>query len=248
MLAPFRNFKTTFERMTGSKIYRNSLPFGITCFLDIERQFGRDCISTVFDVGANAGQSALTYAREFPRAQIYSFEPVPATYQKLVAQTARHPNVHPYNIGMGRQPGRVTIHVNPNDLRSSVKLHRPEDHSEIISLDTMDGFVEKQKLRTIDFLKIDTEGFDLEVLAGAETLLKEHRVHLIQCECEPAPRTNEWVSFPALAEFLEGYGYRVFGVYEQRPEWDGGNYIPFWNAIFICEKLVPHSARWPSEV
>lgn len=238
MLAPFRNVKTTFERMTGSKIYRKSLPFGIACFLDIERRFGRDSIRTVFDVGANVGQSTLTYVREFPHAQIYSFEPVLATYQKLASQTASYANVHPHNIGMGRQPGQVAINVNPNAVESSIKVRRPEDHSEIITLDTVDGFAKKRNIQAIDFLKIDTEGFELEVLAGAETLLREQRARLIQCECEPVPRTDRWVSLPALAEFLDGYRYRLFGVYEQRPEWDGGNYVPFWNAVFICEELL----------
>lgn len=50
---------------------------------------------------------------------------------------------------------------------SSIKDSQPEDRTEAISLATISGFAETRGLKIIDFLKIDTEGYDLEVLAGA---------------------------------------------------------------------------------
>jgi len=100
-----------------------------------------------------------------------------------------------------------------------------------------------------DFLKVDTEGYDLEVLSGAEPLQREQRVHFILSECEPVARPRNdyaFVDFASLAEFLGGFGYHVFGVYEQQPEWDGRNVPLFWNALFICEKLVACGAKLPS--
>lgn len=245
MFAPFRNVKTAIESISGSKIYRNSLPFGIACSMDIDRRFGRDCIRTIFDVGANAGQSALTYVREFPHAQIHCFEPVAATYQKLLSNIGSYPNVCPHNIGMARKAGRLTINVNPNDCESSISLRRAEDHPEWITVDTVAGFADEHNVRTIDFLKIDTEGYDLEVLAGAEPLLQEQRARFIQCECEPTPRTGKWVSFSTLAEFLEPYGYRLFAVYDQQPDWGGEHCLIFWNAVFICDQLARSRSTRP---
>jgi len=242
----FSGAKRAVERLSGSRIYRNSLPHGADCFFDIERKLGRDGIKVIFDVGANIGQSALTYVNELPRAEVFSFEPVAATYRQLVAATSQYPKVHAFQVGMGREAGSAVIHVSPHSHTSSILMNRAaEDHPETITLETVAGFAETHGVQTIDFLKIDTEGFDLEVLAGAAPLLREQRVHFILSECEPFVREKEYVSFQALGEFLADYGYSLFGVYDQHLEWEGRNILWYWNALFICEKLVAPGARWP---
>jgi len=239
--------KNGVEQIYDCRIIRNSrLPHGVDYGFDIERRLGRRGIKVVFDVGANTGQSAVNYLHQFPQAEIYSFEPVAATYQKLVAETKQFTRVHPYNLGMGREPGKICINVNPLSFTSSINLHRPEDHSETVELETVAGFSEKHHLGTIDFLKVDTEGYDLEVLAGATPLLQRQQILFVLSECEPVVRTHvnkSFVSLSALAEFLGGFGYRLFGVYDQQPEWDGRNSLLYWNALFICEKLVDRDAK-----
>lgn len=230
--------KTTVERLTGCRIYRNTLPHGVDCFVDLERQFGLEGIRTVFDVGANVGQSAIEYLEGFPEADIYSFEPVADTFAQLVTETDHSNRIHPYNLGMGSEPSQATIHVNAESTLSSIKDGRPGDREEIIQIDTLARFVEKNGLETIDFLKIDTEGFDLEVLAGAVPLLQQQRIHFILAECEPTSRCERFVSFAALTGFLTPFGYRLFGVYDQRIIPAAGNAVCFWNALFICGKLV----------
>jgi FkbM family methyltransferase len=182
MLPILNCLKSSIERISGCRIYRNSLPHGVDCYHDIEKRFGRKCIKLVFDVGANIGQSAVNYLHQFPQAEIYSFEPVAATYQKLVAATRRFSRVHPYNFGMGRKPGKIGINVNPLSCTSSIIWQRPEDHPETVELETVAGFSEKHHLGTIDFLKVDTKGYDLEVLAGSVPLLQRQRILFVLSE------------------------------------------------------------------
>jgi FkbM family methyltransferase len=240
VLRILKSVKESVENISGCRIYRNTLPQGIDCYLDIEKMLGREAIKVIFDVGANVGQSALNYLRQFPQAKIYSFEPVAATYQELVASTRQFPRISTHNLGMAREPGKTTINVNPSSCISSIKLCRPEDHPETIELESIANFAEKNNLDTIDFLKVDTEGYDLEVLAGAIPLLQRHKIHFVLSECEPLVRTNYFVSFPSLAEFLGGFGYRLFGVYEQQSDPKG--ILSYWNALFICEKLTRQAA------
>jgi len=174
-----------------------------------------------------------------------SREPVAATNKELLSATHQSSRVHPFNIGMGKEAGEALINVNPISRVSSMKLSRPEDHPETIKLDTIAGFVEKHQLAAIDFLKIDTEGFNLEVLAGAIPLLQEQKIHFVQTECEPVLRTKNFVNFADSAAFMAGFGYKLFGVYEQQPEWDGQRMLLYWNAVFICDKLTPQGARLP---
>jgi FkbM family methyltransferase len=220
------------------------MPHGADVFFDIGRRYGRDKIRIAFDVGANIGQSAIKYVEELPQADIYSFEPVNSTYQQLVANTRDLPRIHPFNLGMGSTTGETTININELSVMNSIGLKREGDRSETIQLDTIANFVTKHGLPRIDFLKTDTEGFDLEVLAGAAPLLQQQKIHLILTECEPFPRTKQFVSLTDLAEFLRRFGYELSGVYEQQPEWDGKNRILYWNALFVCGKLIDQNAKW----
>jgi FkbM family methyltransferase len=242
-----RSIKEAVERITGARIYRHTLPHGADCFYDLAKRFERNDFRTVFDVGANVGQSALTYLREFPQAEIYCFEPVANTYQSLISATRRYPRIHTYNLGMGSESGDMIINVSPYSEASSIGLKRPEDHAEPIRIETIAGFAKKHKIDRIDFLKVDTEGYDLDVLSGAAPLLREQRIHFVQSECEPTGRTQNFVDFASLAQFMAGHGYQVFAVYEQQPEWDGRNELLYWNALFICESLVAQGAKLPAE-
>lgn len=238
-----RPLKNGVQRISGCRVFRDPLPHGFDYSHDIDKRFGADSIKTVFDVGANVGQSALAYLHMFPQAEIYSFEPVSSTYKQLTATAQRSPRIHVYNVGMGREPGQVTINVNPVSLISSIQQSRKEDHPEVIKLETVASFAEKQRVKTVDFLKVDTEGYDLEVLAGAASLLERQRIHFVMTECEPVNYTGRFVSFADVAAFLGRYGYRLFGVYEQQPEWDGSNCLLYWNALFICERLISSQTK-----
>lgn len=239
----FNPIKRVIENLTGCRIYRNSLPHGANMFMDIERRFGRANVLTVCDVGANVGQSALEYLREFPNAQIYSFEPVASTFKELSANTSGTPRIHAFNLGMGPNPGSVDINVNAQSVKSSITLSRPGDHFETIQLETLARFAAEHSIPNIDFLKIDTEGFDLEVLIGAQPLLENQQIALIQTECEPITRTNDFMTLAQTGEFLRGFGYELFGIYEQQPEWDGRNMLLYCNAVFVSPRLVPRKAR-----
>jgi hypothetical protein len=80
-------------------------------------------------------------------------------------------------------------------------------------------------------------------LAGAAPLLQRQNIRFVLSECEPVARTRNFASFPDLAGFMGGFGYQLFGVYEQQPEWDGRNALLYWNALFICEKLVAKGSK-----
>jgi FkbM family methyltransferase len=81
---------------------------------------------------------------------------------------------------MGHEAGELLIHVGSDSKLSSIKLTRPGDHEETVAVETIAGFAAKWGLERIDFLKVDTEGFDLEVLKGAGPVLRQQRVHLFR--------------------------------------------------------------------
>jgi FkbM family methyltransferase len=240
----FRSLKKSFEQISGYRMYKNGCTHGYDCYLDIHKSLGQSGVKVVFDVGANVGQSTITYLEQFPQAQIYSFEPVVGTYRKLVETTKQHKRVHPYNLGMGREPGETTINVNPVSLVSSIVLRRDEDHPETIKLESIPSFAHKNQIESIDFLKIDTEGYELEVLAGATPLLQAQKIHFVLCECKPVISDHNFIRFSDLTDFMSKFGYKLFGVYDQTLDCDGKHSLIYWNALFICEKLIPKDAKF----
>jgi FkbM family methyltransferase len=231
--------KRLVEKAFKCRIYRNSLPRGTDLFFDLDRAFGLKNVRTVFDVGANAGQSSVPYVQQFPNASIYAFEPVAGIFEQLKQATGNSPRVHAFCCGMGREPGASSIHVNAEySTISSICNARPGDIEQAIKLDSIDHFCGEHQIKLIDFMKIDTEGYELEVLAGAVQMLERQAIRLMMIECDPIGTNKVFVSYQSLLDFLGKYGYQLFGIYGQSRYWDGRRAMEYFNPLFICRTLA----------
>ena len=100
-------------------------------------------------------------------------------------------------------------------------LNRAEDghqgSTETITLTTLDIYCEERGIEEIGLLKIDTEGFDLEVLKGGAEMLKHQRVSFIQTEAGMTRFNTKHVPFHDQQQVLAEMGYVLFGIYDQTP-------------------------------
>lgn len=135
----------------------------------------------VIDVGANLGFAALLFAKHVgPGGQIYAFEPSPLAYTKLLEVVEKNQlgNVQCFNLGCGSARREETLLVPASSGNATIRrsgLHHAEACREInIQIDTLDHVILPLALK-IDFLKIDTEGFEDQVLAGAVELVARYR-------------------------------------------------------------------------
>ena len=145
--------------------------------------------NTIFDIGANVGDFSKLLVDKFPDSNIYSFEPHPITFKSLEKNTKG--NIKLFNAAFGNFIGKSVIYdYSTNDGSEHASLIR-EVISEIhdanviehsINIDTLDNFVLKNDISSIDFLKIDTEGFEYDILKGAKDLLAQRKIMLIQFE------------------------------------------------------------------
>ena len=71
---------------------------GIDLELDLARLTTVQPVTTIFDVGGNFGQTALRFASAFPAATIFSFEPVPTSFERLVQSTRDNERIKAFNI------------------------------------------------------------------------------------------------------------------------------------------------------
>ncbi len=144
----------------------------------------------IFDVGANVGKYSMMLAKELSDAQIYAFEPNSNTFDQLIANVGDL--VTCINAGMGIDEETEKIFSYSDNLASSHAsmygdvfrmFHNTNDVTEIdFQMITLDKFCEREKITDIDFLKIDTEGNELNVLKGATRMLSGGRIKIIQFE------------------------------------------------------------------
>ena len=148
--------------------------------------------AVIFDVGANRGAYSILLRKNFPAARILAFEPNPKVFEKLIGVT-QSSSIQCRNIALGSSLGTHKMYVpvggEDSTEHASIykgvldQLHTYSQTDEIeMHVQTLDGFCDQQGIDTIDFLKIDTEGHELEVLKGAKEKLSQQKIGLIQFE------------------------------------------------------------------
>jgi len=205
----------------GVHVYTHqSLPYGIDLKCDIARCYRQE-IKCVFDVGANVGQSVLRFRPYWPNAKIFCFEPVEQTFLQLVDNTRGFVNVQCQNKALGASPGIGTIWLKgssgSNTLKEDVNQQKMSvGRSEKINIITLDEFCFENQVKSIDFLKLDVEGYELEVLKGAEQMLTSRAIQFIYAETTFHSSNLQHTPIAELTNYLEPLSYRCLGIYNKR--------------------------------
>jgi len=197
----------------------------------------------IFDIGANRGQSLAEYGAQFTSAAIFCFEPNPKLSDSIleVAKELKGIDTKIFALALGAQVGTAKFNEFFDDGVSS--FLEPEDflaplNSESWVLDSS-YFVEVRTIDSVvseigscpDVLKIDTQGFDLEVLKGAVKNLEVEGISIIGVECYFARNYKDQSYFWDLAKFLESYNYHFYS-FTRLVETSKGN-LYFGDATFL---------------
>lgn len=206
-------------------------------FLPLDLKRAGICPKTIFDVGANIGQTANHFAQHFPVANIYSFEPVPGTFTLLKQNTQQNLHIHSFNEGLGSAIQQLTIHKNDASGSSSLRGNDGRFYeTETVEINTGAHFCDQNAIDGIDLLKMDVEGFECEVLTGFGALLGS-KVKLIYTEIgfEKDDRYKTYIG--DLLELVYDHGFIVSGFYEPY-RWGKGKLKVFHNMLLVNKKLI----------
>jgi FkbM family methyltransferase len=208
-----QQMKGLVEKTTGVRISRMPIP-DKHFYSDLARLRAWTPDDVIFDVGANDGRTVIRLKDALPIPRVYAFEPVSATYRELVSQTSRYPSVRCFQLALGARQGRQDIHLNAiAAMNSFLPDWSTAIGTESVGISTVDQVMIDNDVPLIHFLKIDTEGYDLEVLKGAQKALTENRIEVIQTEIRfDRPHVSE---FQEMITFLTPFGYHLFGIYNQ---------------------------------
>ena len=225
----------------GLTVFRE-LPRGIDVFHDLKLAFAGHRFETLFDVGANVGQSARAMAAAFPGARIFCFEPASDTFALLERNVAALPQVRCHRLALGERPGTASL-LRTENLAMRRIVPESEAEAESVTVATLDAFCAANEVARIDFLKIDAEGFDLQVLRGGRAMLERHGVAIAQCEVGLDPDNSSHCSLDAVRDELFAFGYRLFGLYQQKPRETQA--LRRADAVFASPELLRAHPRLP---
>jgi FkbM family methyltransferase len=204
-----------FGSVIGSKGWVNTFAFAE----QLRDIFADYAIATVIDVGANEGQFARFLRNKVGfTGKIESFEPIPALAQKLMTKAAADGRWAVHQRALGAKPGTLTLNVMKDSVFSSFlkpvapansrrnTMNRVIDTTDVI-VSTLDAeFFGTTDLRHT-FLKLDTQGFDLEVLKGGEKLIMV--IPALQTEVSFQPIYKNMPGYKESIAAFERYGFVV---------------------------------------
>jgi FkbM family methyltransferase len=163
------------------------------------------------DIGGHVGLWSRLMAIDF--ARVVAFEPLPTHIECFKANITKEKNVELRELALGREQKLVTIFMPTNNT----------GHAHVSKTDGVPIICQKlddQGLSEIDFIKIDVEGFELDVVLGGETTIRENKPVMI---VEQKPNNAE----------AQGHG-----------QWDALKLLKDWGAKEIKVMAGDHILKW----
>jgi FkbM family methyltransferase len=202
----------------------------------------------LFDIGANIGTYSQKLKATFPFAKVYAIEPNQNTFN-ILKKNLQNTDIGYFNLGLSSSSKKERIYTYKEKITSEhasfyknvfLDVHLNSDIVDFeVETVTLDDFCTQYNIPLIDFLKIDTEGHEYEVLKGGVYIMKENRVKIIQFEF------NEMniISRVFLKDFYEALqNYKLFRIDTNRLipifNYDAGNEIFKYQNILAINNLL----------
>jgi FkbM family methyltransferase len=210
--------------------------------LNMKKMLSQNNIDMILDVGANTGQYAARILALGYEGRIVSFEPLGQAHAELVRRAARHPGWEvAERMAIGSSEGTIEINVSGNSISSSI-LPMLDAHSNA-SPDSVYISKETVPIRTLDevlgkytgkgdnlFLKIDTQGYEKQVLHGAKRSLASIRG--IQLELSTLPLYEGQALAVELLQYLTEMHFELWSVLPGFTSTQDGRMLQFDGILF----------------
>lgn len=201
------------------------------------------------DGGANNGSTTALFLKRFPDAQIHAFEPNPAMVEQYRSRFGDLPNVqlHPVALGARDEPIQFNIlqYANSSSILQPTALNQQAHAPGLMTIDEQIT-VPMQRLdslfsaeQSIDLLKLDLQGYELEALKGCEGCLQQ--VKAISTEVEFVPLYEGQPLFSEIALYLRDHGFYLFNLYDLWTQPDGQ--LTAGDAVFLNQRYAEPSGK-----
>jgi FkbM family methyltransferase len=213
--------------MKISEYIKEPLPFD----KELDKYFKTSDELTLFEIGSCEGEDSIRLRRKYPKARIYTFEPLPGNIEKIKTNFQKYAakNINLFKLAMSNKDGKATFYVSsghPEDRpkeedwdygNKSSSLLRPKKTKQIhrwlkfkdkikVKTRRLDSFCDEACIDKIDFIFIDVQGAELMVLKGAGDLLK--KVGMIWMEVESVELYNHQPLKDDVESFMQANGFK----------------------------------------
>jgi FkbM family methyltransferase len=194
--------------------------------------------NVIIDIGAADGEISLLFSKAYPEAIIYAFEPIKSAFTILHQNVKENPHILPINKALGNTIGERIIHVSEsirsssifeieNDIKNTYLAEQLKYKSdEKINISRLDDEIPKDI--DVNIVKIDVQGYELEVLKGAELTLLRTKLVVLEMQ-----NHNNYIDAPkyfVLDEYLRKSGFQLYDIVPSIRE---DNKLYEWDGIYI---------------
>jgi FkbM family methyltransferase len=161
----------------------------------------------IFDIGGNIGITAIYLSKLFPNAQIYCFEPLKENYEIMEKNIQSYNNIKAFNFGLGSSNGNFKVYLSDDSENFGGASFYPNaqgnksDPYVLCRVKNINDIIKKFNIKSIDLIKIDTEGAEYDILTSLDGLIL---------------RNTAWVSGELhgnrdfeLLNYLESFGFSI---------------------------------------
>ncbi len=172
-------------------------------------------LNVIFDVGCNIGEWSRMARSLHPSALIHMFEIAPITFQKLLRNNVIDEGMIPNSFGLSSKTQEIPIRYVPENDRVTtavLKMHHENSHIKTGVVVNPMTYMKNYNCETIDFLKLDTEGHEFDVLQGFTPILEQGNIKIIMFEYGYANIPNKHLLMDYY-QLLEPFGYVIGKLY-----------------------------------
>jgi FkbM family methyltransferase len=197
----------------------------------------------ILDIGGSVGTTAVLYAAAFPSDRIYVFEPIRSSFEKLQQNTRKYSNISVVNKAIGNETGKKTIQLANRISSSSLFNLKGSGHEEGFGNSISYAGTEDIEITTLNkyltpgisirIMKIDVQGYEIEVLLGASDHLQN--VDLIVVEVSNHDGYESAPKYYEVDRVIRENGFVISDLFPNSKE---KNQLLEWDIIYINKRLI----------
>lgn len=239
------NFIKFLIKLIIPKFIRGKLSFVVEVdnFEEISKKIIKKNKVIIFDVGSNEGQSIYKFKKNFKNCEIHAFEPMKEAFFIMSEKFKKFENITLNQFALGEKIQERYLYENNifSEISSFYKINkskkklRSSSIKNLVKIKTIDNYCKKKKIKFIDYLKIDVQGFEKNVLSGAKGMLRNNKIKLIEVEIIFQNFYENVSSFYDIEEILHKYNYRLYNL--KSITYDKNQKLNQLDALFINENL-----------
>lgn len=199
--------KSFFSKLTGKKMPLSNIALSMLKPND-----------NILEAGAHIGYDTIMLAG-LTKGKVYAFEPISDLYQQLLSKTINTANIETFEIALGKINGPMTMYVSSGQSDASSSLLKPKEHintnpdvffqnSVTVNVQTLATWAETNSVKKIDFMWLDMQGAELDMLTQSGSLIEI--VRIIYTEVANIELYENQAIYSELKQWLIGKGFRLF--------------------------------------